>query len=282
MKAELFRGMSYDDYVKIDALRQSTAKEFKRSALHGRDAMLRPGADTKSTFVGTALHTCVFEPKKFLSDYAVAPKIDKRTNIGKAEWARFQAEHPGALCLEEPEYQRVMGMARAVYAHPFVESILPLKSLREFVVTWDETVGSGDEELVVRCKARLDWAVEFGDSLVVDLKSTGDAQPNEFARSINKWGYQIQAASNLRGLQAFAPIDRPRRYLWIAVENEEPFGVAVYEASEGLLAQGDAEFRRCVRLFGESKKANSWPGYPTNIMPIDMPRWAWTNEEAMS
>jgi len=265
------KGVSYDDYCRIDALRYSDAKGFAKSPLHARYEMLQPHADTKSTLLGHALHTAILEPERFGVEYAVGPKVDKRTTAGKAEWAHFEANHAGAIHLRGEEYDSVTGMAEAVLAHPFIQAVIGRPSHRELTLQWDENG--------VACKCRIDWAVELeGVTYIMDLKSTVDASVNGFARSINNFTYHAQAASYMRGLSEALPTDRPRRWLWVAVENTAPHGVAIYEPSEPALIQGLEDYLGWVGTYRACKETNTWPGYPTQLQPIDLPRYAWRNE----
>jgi hypothetical protein len=267
----LFRGLSYDDYVRIDALRFSDAKLFRKSALHARHEQLNPSDDSRATFLGTALHAAVLEPQNFGKLYAVGPKVDKRTKAGKAEWIDFEQSNSGALLLRGEEYESLAGMAEAVIAHPFIQAIVARPSHREIVFVWDENGTS--------CKCRIDWTVAFeGETFVIDLKSCRDASPDGFARSINEFKYHGQAASYLRGMKAAKPAARDRRWLWVAVESEAPHGVAIYQPSDGLLEQGEQEYLGWVRQYAHCRRTNSWPGYPVQIQPIDLPKWAWRNE----
>lgn len=267
----LIKGLSYDDYVKVDALRHSDAKLFARSALHARFAMLHPEDDTSSTRMGTALHLALLEPNRFGTDYAVGPKVDKRTKQGKQDWLDFEAAFPKAILLRGEEYEAVRGMAEAVHNHPFIDAVIGKKSLREVVSVWNENG--------VSCKCRTDWAVELdGWSYVIDLKSTRDASADEFAKDINRYKYHGQAASNLRGLQRVKPLNRLRRWLWVAVENTPPHGIAIYEPSDGLLEQGEQEYLGWVTQYAHAVRTNTWNGYPAPIQQIDLPKWAWRNE----
>jgi exodeoxyribonuclease VIII len=269
---EIRRGVSYDDYVRMPGVRVSDLVAFKRTALHARHAMLNPRSDTPSTLLGTALHAAVLEPKEFLANYTVAPDIDKRTKEGKAAWSAFEAAHAGLhIVLRQDEMDLVLGMTRAVTSHAVIEPLLGLPSMREAVVLWQE--GS------TPCKARIDWIVAASETLVIDLKSTRDAGQDAFAKAIASYSYHAQAASYLRALAAASPTRRSRRFLWVVVENQAPHGVAVYEPSEGLLAQGDADYGSWLRQYTESSERQHWPGYPDMITAIDLPRWAWRTEE---
>jgi len=281
-QAEILKNLSYDDYVRLPGVRVSDLVKFRKSCLHARYDMLNPSGDTPSTVIGTAVHACILEPKKFLSDYAVAPKLDKRTTAGKAQWAQWQLDNAGSkIVLGFDDWNVVRAMTAAVIEHPAVLPIINLPSLRETVVTWSEPVrGEGTEP--VSCKARIDWIVKLNETFVVDIKSCRDASANEFARSISRYRYHVQAASYLRALQAAAPQTGTRRFLWVCVENTAPYGVAVYEPGDGLLEQGAVEYQNFVQQFALCSAINHWPGYPEMITPIDLPKWDWSSDEVQS
>jgi len=267
----MFNGTSYEEYCYIDALRHSFAKGFQKSPLHARHEMLEPEADTKSTLMGHALHTAVLEPARFGVEYAVGPKVDKRTTAGKAEWAHFEAAHKGAILLRGQEYDAIKGMAEAVIGHPFIQAALGRPSHRELTVVWDENG--------VVCKCRIDWAVEIdGVTYIIDIKSAVDASVIGFERAIHSFSYHSQAGSYMRGLSKALPTDRPRRWLWVAVENTAPHGVALYEPSEACIAQGEEDWLGWVATYRACVESNTWPGYTTLIQPMDLPKYAWRTE----
>lgn len=272
----IYKNIDYDDYSRIDALRFSNAKAFSRTPLHARFAMENPSDDTKSTFLGTAVHKLVLEPSDFTNCYAVGPKVDKRTKAGKQEWMQFELDHPNQLSINTEEMESVHGMAGALMAHPFIREVIEAASgprtIRELTVIWPEKVIGGE---AVLCKCRIDLGVEIGaTTFILDLKTTKDAAMDDFARSINNFKYHGQAASYMRGLSVQVPTKRLRRWVWGAVENKPPYAVAVYEPSEGLMRQGEEEYLKWVADFALARKTGNWPGYATVITPIDLPRWA--------
>ena len=118
----------------------------------------------------------------------------------------------------------------------------------------------------VACKCRPDWHSE-DRRLVVDVKTTRDASRAEFARSIAGFDYHLQAAWNLRALEA-------EQFLIIAVENVRPFAVGVYPVSGAMLAAGDRRIRAALDQLAECQRTGHWPGYGDTIAdPIDLPGW---------
>lgn len=269
----IIQGISYDDYVRLPGLRFSDAKGFRRTPLHARYEMLNPKDDTPSTLLGTAVHTSVLEPKKFLARYAVAPKLDKRTKIGKAMWAEFEGDHPTVICLTEEEGNAVLGMTGAIAMHPFMATLLSLPSMREVVFEWDEQV-SEYPQLVQHCKCRVDLIAKPRETVMLCIKTTRDASDEAFSRSVNTYAYHAQAASYLRGAQAVKPMQSERRFIWCAVENKPPYGVKLHEPSGGALVQGTNEYLSWVKQFALAQHVDSWPGYDEGISMLDLPRYA--------
>lgn len=277
MAGEIIRGLSYDDYARLDALRFSHAKHFARSPMHARFEMTHEPDDTTATLMGHALHSLVLEPERFRSDYAVGPIVDKRTKAGKEAWAAFEAANPTAIRLRGFEYEQIVGMAKAIREHPFMQVVLASpKKHTELTLVWTEEI----QGVKVKCKCRLDLVVVIDNvTYIIDLKSCTDARPHDFGRKIETYNYYGQAACYMRGLNACKPSSAARRWLWVAVESTAPYGLKIYEPTEQLLADGTGEFLSYAYQYALAVKANAWPGYSTVIEPIDRPRWAWNKEE---
>ena len=232
----IYPGVPYDDYNAWEATRSSDLKPFARSALHAYHAQLAQ-SDASHFRVGNALHTAVLEPQNFLADYAWAPKIDRRTKVGKAEWAEFQAKNADKIALTKDEYDVTQGMAQSVREHPAVAEILGSPGVNEVSLLWDDKHGRG--------KARLDMLRNWrGVATIGDLKSTAqDASLDAFTRTVQKFHYDMSAAWYLRGAQALAPA--ARQFVFVVVEKSPPYAVGVYTLSEEWLDVG-------------AKKASAW------------------------
>jgi hypothetical protein len=64
------------DYVAWDALNWSTLKHFRKSAKHGRHALLFPADSTDDLRFGDAFHASVLEPERFEKQYVSMPKFE--------------------------------------------------------------------------------------------------------------------------------------------------------------------------------------------------------------
>lgn len=281
----LYPGMSREAYFALDAVNQSSLLRFRHRPARARYELTRGEKDaTPEMDLGTATHTAIFEPERFAREYVEVPHIDKRTKAGKVEWLAWQAANAGKQWLEEGDLDKAHAMAAGVYEHETAAELLAAPGPVEVVAVWtDEATGT-------LCKARLDALKSFaGETWIVDLKTTKDAEDREVARSIHQWGYAHQGAFYLDGLAAIDRArgrePRPRRFVLIFVESAPPHltrvvepGI-VHEHGVDPIAVGRAEYRRHLATLLECRRTGLWPGYPAGIEPMELPAWA-TKETA--
>lgn len=235
-----------------------------RSPRHYWHRYLNPDAEppepTPAMVVGSAVHTRVLEPHRYGIEYAVAPVLDRRTKAGKEAWDQFQAESQGKTVLTTEQDVLAEAVAHAVHEHPAAALLLSKPGQVEQSYFWD------DQETGERCKCRPDWHSDCG-RLIVDLKTTEDASPTGFQRSVQKFRYHVQAAWYLQGLGA-------EQFVFIAVEKQPPHLVGVYVATPEMVAAGARVAARDLARLAECRAADQWPGYGDEITPIDLPRWS--------
>ena len=73
---------------------------------------------------GTRLHLACLEPELFTQCYAVAPKFDMRTNVGKADSAAWQEANPNRTAISGDEYSQSMFIADILHANATVRELL--------------------------------------------------------------------------------------------------------------------------------------------------------------
>ena len=267
MFAELthHEGLSNEAYHSLKAVSPSQIKVLGRSPLHYFDRFLAEDRErpepTAAMLLGTALHTAVLEPELWDSTIAVPPQtFDRRTKVGKELAAAFDAESAGKIVLAPDDADQVRRMADAVRKHPAAGFLLELPGRREASYTWE------DPQTGLQCKTRPDWHSLDG-RLVVDVKTTRDASRAEFAKSIANLDYHVQAAWNRAAIGA-------EQFLTIAVESTRPFAVAVYPASEAMIAAGDRRIEAAMAQLAQCWASGEWPGYGDIIAePIELPGW---------
>lgn len=282
------------DYRALPALNASGLKALKRSPLHYWaefvDPDRAPKEPTKAMHIGTALHALVLEGEE---RWAVEPDVNKRTKAGKAELAEFLANVPdGVPVLKQEDADMILRMANNVHACPEAQELLNLPGRKtEHVLTWD------DESTGIACKARLDMvAWSPNEVIVVDIKTTKDARPAEFARQIATLDYHVQAAFYLDAAIAahdqepFGSLlphigragkipDLISEFFFIAVENIHPFAVNVFRLHAGALDQARREINKLMEIYNTCQESGIWPGYAVdNYAGLHLPKWAQDEE----
>lgn len=180
----------------------------------------------------------------------------------KAEWEKVN-EH--RTILNPEQWKTIHAMRDALMAHPAANALLTgIPGKAEKSVYWiDATTG-------VLCRCRPDWWRD--DNLIVDLKTTEDASPEGFARSIAKFRYDVQDAFYTDGVQQ-ATGKRPKAFVFIAVEKKPPYGVGVYVLDSETKDLGRAQYQHDLRVYAECVRSGEWPGYGDKIQTISLPGW---------
>lgn len=193
--------------------------------------------------------------------------IDADNWLSKAaKEARDTAYANGVVPVLRSEYDAACQMRDSVMAHPTAGGIFA-EGTAELSGYWR------DEPTEVGLRFRPDWMTTVGGTVwCVDLKTTVNAEPNEFARSIAKWGYHAQASFYLRGLREGYGIDA--RFIFVAVEKTAPYPVSVIELDDEAIAAGDRMNREAIDLYAHCIKTDTWPAYDDGITLVNLPVWA--------
>lgn len=278
-KVGLFRDLTYIEYEQINAVRHSVLRHFGRSALHAREAIVNPPKQTEAMAIGQAIHCAILEPERFDVTYMAAPKLDRRTKKGQATWAELQASPLNIITAEE--YDLCLRVRESVWSHSFAAELLRGKGLNEVSAVWV------DQDTGARCKARFDRlsATQLTDpagtaySAIIDLKTTHNASRRAFSDSAGKLAYHEAAAFYLDGAFALSP--RPRKFIWIAMEKEPPYAVAVYEVGDASIEAGRDAYKAHLRAYAEAVRTGVWAGYGEGADYLDIPAWMlrWHQEQ---
>jgi exodeoxyribonuclease VIII len=262
--------MDNADYHRHSAVSKSHLDLVARSPLHYWARYVDPKRvepePTAAMLLGTAVHSRVLELDQWGQRYVAAPEgIDRRTKAGKELFAAFEAEAAGRIVISRSDLDQVHAMARAVYTHPAAAMLLKLPGNAETTHMWI------DAATELQCKCRPDWLTTDG-SLIVDLKTTEDASPAGFRKSIVNFRYHVQAAWYLDGIER-ATGRRPEQFLFVCVEKKAPHAVAVYAADAEMIDAGAKQARLDLDTLAVCKAADAWPGYSDQIEPISLPAW---------
>jgi PDDEXK-like domain of unknown function (DUF3799) len=258
------------------AISSSVLKQLLITPAHCRHYLDAGGKDeTQAMLTGTALHAALLEPERFAAEFAVVPRVDKRTKDGKQQWAAFRAEHVGKTLLAREEADLVSRLREGLMRHKRARALLSLPGSAELSLYWS------DPETGLRLKARPDRLLRSPAWILAELKSTTRADKYHFQRKISDLDYHLSLAMYREGVrQVFGVTPRS---VFLVVE-DRTFEVCLYQPDVEMLHEGDCRFRYAVRLYAQCALANHWPGYQPDgaIEEISLPRWAAARSEHLA
>lgn len=210
---------------------------------------------TKSLEFGTKLDMALFEPDSFANAYQVLLGQKTTTKLGY---------------IAEGEYNDIMKM---------VDVINSTKIAPDSNITVGQVLSKANFQSALswKCprtglqrKGKPDIVLPSGD--IMDLKSTDDASPDGFVKSIYNYGYHIQAADYLEG--NMIQNNKSGAFYIIAIEKKPPFKCAIYKLSGDFIVLGYQDRDKLIDTLLECTKTNIWPGYTEGIMELNPPKWA--------
>lgn len=259
------RDMPAAEYHRSPAVSKSLLDQIAKSPAHARAylAGIRDEQTTAMAF-GTAYHCAMLEPDRYAAEFAVF-EGDRRTKDGKAQYESLVAS--GKTIITRADADVISAMVEVFLDHPVVK-MLHHNGMQEASVFWR------DHDTQIPCRCRPDyWHDDARNGLVLDFKTTDDASPAGFARSVVKYRYHVQAAHYLQGTQA-------RRFLFIAQEKKAPYAIGVYELDRAALELGQHLRLRDLQTYASCQEFDIWPGYSPEIETLALPAWAYgSNEE---
>lgn len=252
----IYPGIPFIDYLAWRIMSQSVLKAGGESMAHLKAAWDRDRikVPTDAMMLGSALHCAFLEPELMPSKVV---RWEGGTRRGKA-WDGFRADHPDQIILTPPMHDKLIGMVRALRAHPVVR-----KWSNQIEQTEVSAIG---DVYGLRMKGRVD---ALTPDPIFDLKLTRSTDPRTVANTIMEFGYHIQAAIYTH-TQMF---DRNRMILAM-VEDKRPYDVVPYELSPQWLRLGERTAASLIHQYRECLETDIWPGRSDAIVLLDAPEWA--------
>ena len=263
--------MTNEEYHGHAAFSKSDLDAARKSGRHLLDKKNGPPRPSTAAFdIGTALHAAALPGESFDSVAVRMPVgLKKTTKEGKA----FVAENRGKILLNSTDAYCLDQMMLSLLEHPvssgLIKGELPGKSEQSFFATEPET------GLEVKC--RPDFMLNDG-SLIIDLKTTTDASPKGFQKSLVNFRYYVQAAWYLDVVE-LATGKRPDGFLFVAVEKQRPFSTGVYVADEEMIKIDREHAMEDFRNIAKWKAEDVSPGYSDRAEMISLPKWMLPKED---
>lgn len=296
--------IQFEEYEARPAASKHLLDALAVSPLHCWSYFLNPERtkqkETPAKALGSAIHVSILEPERFEKEYVQEPDKDEvqrdnprkildlaedykreakalglKSTGTKPELKKVLSEQvhnyyfwdelydklvAGRKVLSQHDWRVVKAITARVRKHPSASNLLSAGKAEQSIFWVDKDTG-------VQCKGRIDWLTP--DSIILDLKSTTDASPEGFQRSISKYRYYVQAAMYTDGLQALGQL--PPVFVFAAWEKSVPYASALYYATKEMLEEGRKEYKRLLKIYADCLSSDEWPGYSDSIEPINLP-----------
>ena len=266
--------ISFADYLSWPLMSNSQLGLMAESPAHWKHAHdTGTVEETAAMAFGSAAHTALLEPTRYLTKYVTGPDVKLNTKAGKEEWAKAVDAFPNRTVLRFADGMMAERLRDSAHANPRIHKLLCGKGRNELSMVWD------DAETGVRCKGRMDRFTSVdGYAAVTDLKLMSEGSPRKFSRSLAGYGYHRQAAMYLDGLQSLDkaagrdPLQR--RYIFVVGEKQPPYPFGLYELDEESLRSGRILYQGLLRRYVRCRDKDYWPGYTDGqIESISIPPW---------
>jgi PDDEXK-like domain of unknown function (DUF3799) len=253
------------------AVSSSTLKLILRSPAHCLAYQREGKVETAAMLNGRAVHAALLEPDVFDAEFAVVPKVDKRTKEGRAQLETFHGENAGKQLIEAGELDYIGRLQLALQRHPRARKLIELPGDAELSLFWTDPVTG------LRLKARPDRLLR-ALPILVEAKTTCNAERSAFARKIVDLDYHLSLALYLEGVRQV--LQRTVQPIFLVIEDHS-FEVCLYQPDVEMLRIGHQRFRYAVETYARCAQANDWPGYQPDacIEEISLPTWAMRSAE---
>lgn len=248
-----------------DSLSVSGAKLMLQAPAKYDYARRNGSRPTDAMKLGTVVHSLVLGTGQPLE---VLEFDNRRTNDYRE--AEAKAVEAGRLPVLRKDYDEAKAIADALVGHPTTGGLL----------TEGDAEVSGfwrDKEFGIWCRFRADYLTYFdGLPAIVDVKKTKDASPEEFARSVYKYGYHRQDPWYREGWAALLGDDvHPDEidFIFAVVEPEPPYCVATYRVTAAHAELGREQNRIARERFRDCTRSGIWPGYSEEIEDLELPAY---------
>ena len=265
--------MTEKEYRKHPAISRSELFHILDSPEKFKYLKDNPEPPTPSLLFGQLFHAMALQPDTVWDDFAVMPKIDRRTKSGKESWEQFECENANKTLVTTDMVGKATAMCEALHNHPnpnirkYIKKLLSGEKEKTFFWTDDMT---GEE-----CKCRVDCLSKLKDFYaIVDLKTTSNADTESFIKDAINYGYDFQAAMYTKGVQK--NLNKDCLFIFIVIEKEAPYAINILQADPVLMRRGGDLYREAMGIYHDCKLNDNWYGYLGKFDVINnlaLPAW---------
>lgn len=216
----------------------------------------KPTKQTESMRYGTLAHMALLEGRKFQERHIVIPDFgDLRSSTNRekrAKWIQeIQLEIPNAVFVKnQEEYDNLIAVVESILSHKEASKL--------FSNGQPEAMGwYTDPRTGLRCRMKADF-LSFNVNCLLDFKTARDVRWEKFKWAVEDYRYDFQIEMYADGTFQINQ-KQPDHKLWVVIENQYPFEMAIYEVDDVYQAAGKYEYEKALKNIRKAVDSNIWP-----------------------
>lgn len=250
--------MSDEDYFGDKRLGRSDVFTYHKSpALYKAklDGKI-PSASTPAMAFGSAFHAMVLEPECFAERYTVASTASKTSSKYKAEVK--EAAENGMSIISPSDMEMMRAMSESCMQNKFFrEKLMHPESRKEDVILFD-LMGA------FPAKAKVDL---MAPGVIVDLKTSASADPEDFRSSLTKYGYHWQSYWYK---QAAAAVGMPCEFYFAVISKQAPYEFSIITLGHEYEEIAESEIAAALEGIAMERYDSRWKD---EIFTLDPKPW---------
>lgn len=240
-KVGIYEDLDYPTYASIPAWRSHDLTTLIKDPFSWKHS--KGFTESPALLEGRVQHTVFLEHHKFHDEFAIDPGFDRRTKVGKEEFAAWQEELGDKTPCTQKMYEICMERRE------LVSDYIPKNEHSVELTLCFEWLGQP-------CKGKLDW---WTGTDIWDYKSARDASPRGFKSAVNSYKYYQQAAYYLTAARQLDM--RADKFYFLAQEKAHPYPYAVYTLSDEAIEYGAAKNEQALKIGLDCQRKNEWLPY---------------------
>lgn len=259
---------------------QSDLMNFSRCPHRWLAGYIGPTSEAKEW--GTLVDTLLLSPSEFGKTFALIPTTyegergEKPWNFNATvckKWRERFGFGAGKIEVRQLDYDAARAATDLLRADYDTGCLLENARVQVMVTGTYEDKETG---LSIPCKALLDIVPDAGSRAygrcLCDLKTSADASPDKWGRTVFNFGWHVQAAFHMDLFVAATGEDRTD-WLHLIQENFEPYEIGRRLIASEFVEMGRTEYRGALRQYAQCLKSGEWPTYD-EMGPNIMPGWS--------
>jgi hypothetical protein len=186
----------------------------------------------------------------------------------KAQDEEFLAANQGKRIISAEQFDRMIQMVNYIRSKPYIH-----RHFKHPDVLFEQSYLYQDPLTGMPCQFRPD-AIIPSLGLIIDYKTTEDASPFAFKRSVMSYYYHLSAAHYIIGAERVYERAFPN-FVFIAQETKYPYKVASYLLTTGTRLKSIAMRTDLLRMIQKAREEQFYPDYiDCGEMLLELPGYA--------